>query len=284
MLITDSMPAKRSGRPADIISIQSQVIYGSVGNSIALPALTKHGWHTLAVPTFLLSNTPDYSSCYGGEISDEWFSGFLRGIQERGQNSQLRAVITGYLGSTVKAERVYTWLSQIVAKDPGTLMVIDPVMGDDDTGYYVDQQLAHWYRQHLLPLATGLTPNRFELECLTGTKVNSELAIIDAARTLLSERTQWIVVTSATRSEKHQRLQVICVTASSVYSVKHEAHPHAPKGTGDLFTAELTAGLLRGLPLEQAAESACKVVQRCVLNSHIDGSGVLDVHTLKQEN
>lgn len=279
-MLSHSPPNQRTGRPADIISIQSQVIYGSVGNSIALPALEKHGFQTLAVPTVLLSNTPDYPSCYGGEISDEWFCGFLQGINDRAQDSQLRAVITGYLGSAAKAERVCAWLRQIAAKNPGALVVVDPVMGDDDTGYYVDQGLGHWYRHHLLPLATGLTPNLFELSCLTAKTLICEQDIINAARSLLSARTQWIVVTSATRSESDQRMKVICVTASSVHSVNHEAHKNAPKGTGDLFTAELTAGLLCGLPLEQAVENACETTRRCVLNSLIDGSGVLDVRTL----
>ncbi|MFW8991635.1 hypothetical protein ACOI72_25095 [Klebsiella sp. C382] len=140
-LLPNLLPDKRSCLPADIISIQSQVIFGSVGNSIALPALTKHGLNALAVPTFLLSNTPDYPSCYGGEIADEWFCGFLQGIHERGQGSRLSAVITGYLGSTSKAEHVSIWLRQIATKNPDTLIVVDPVMGDVDTGYYVDQGL-----------------------------------------------------------------------------------------------------------------------------------------------
>lgn len=278
-MLPDHALKRRSGRPADIISIQSQVIYGSVGNSVAVPALAKHGWHVLAVPTFLLSNTPDYLSCYGGEITDEWFCGFLRGIQERGQDIRLRAVITGYLGSISKAEHVCAWLREVAAKNPRTLIVIDPVMGDTDTGYYVDQGLGHWYRHHLLPLATGLTPNLFELGCLTGQTLTGEQDIIKAARTLLSDKTLWVVVTSATRSEKKRMLKVICVTASTVYSVEHEAHQNAPKGTGDLFTAELTAGLLHGLPLEQAVETACELTRRSVLNSLVDGTGVLDVRT-----
>ena len=277
---SENLAEQRPGRPADIISIQSQVIYGAVGNSIALPALAKHGWHTLAVPTFLLSNTPDYPSCYGGEISDEWFRGFLQGIQERGQDSRLRAVITGYLGSISKAEQICGWLRTLVAKNPETLIVIDSVMGDVDTGFYVVQGLAHWYRHHLLPLATGLTPNLFELGCLTGKTLVCEREIIEAARTLLNDKTLWVVVTSATRNDQNRRLKVICVTATTEHIVEHEAHLNAPKGTGDLFTAELTAGLLDGLSLERAVESACELTRRCVLNSLIDGTGVLDVRTL----
>lgn len=261
---------------ADIISVQSQVIYGSVGNSVVLPALTRHGWNVLAVPTFLLSNTPDYPSCYGGEISDEWFCGFLKGIHERNQDGQLRAVITGYLGSISKAQRLSDWLCQVIVANPDTQIIVDPVMGDDDTGFYVDSGLAGWYRDHLRPLATGMTPNRFELSCLCGKTLHNEQDVISSARSLLTERMRWIVVTSAARDETASTLQVICVTEKSVHIVEHQAYANAPKGTGDLFTAGLTTGLLRGLSLEEAAEFSCEQTRHCVLESLINGSGILN--------
>lgn len=271
---------ERLARTADIISVQSQVVYGSVGNSIALAVLVKHGWHTLAVPTFLLSNTPDNQGCYGGEIPDAWFSGFLQGIKERKQDTQLRAVITGYLGSTSKAEQVFAWLSQIRAENPGILIVVDPVMGDDDTGFYVDPDLTYWYRNHLLPLATGLTPNRFELECLVGKTLITEREIITSALTLLNDKTQWVVVTSASHNEHSQMLKIISVSASMVHIVEHEALPNPPKGTGDHFTAELTAGLLSGLPLEKAVETASELTRLCVQDSLTDGTGMLYIRKL----
>ncbi|MEJ4047017.1 pyridoxal kinase [Erwinia sp. SLM-02] len=261
---------------ADIISIQSQVIYGTVGNSIAAPALEHHGWRVLAVPTFLLSNTPDYPSCFGGEISPEWFSGFLQGLHDRGQDTQLRAILTGYLGSTTKAAEVSRWLPETVQKNPRALVIIDPVMGDDDTGFYVDPALLEWYRDRLAPMATGLTPNRYELACLSGKTLNNDEDVIAAARTLLNQRTQWVIVTSAARGEAGNTLRVICVTSEAVHSIEHEAYDRAPKGTGDLFAAQLAAFLLKGLPLFEAAELACQMTRRSVLDSLNDGSGLLN--------
>lgn len=265
---------------ADVISIQSQVISGCVGNSIALPSLTRHGWKALAVPTWLLSNTPDADGCYGGEIPDAWFSGFLRSLHERGLDRQLRAVVIGYLGSTTKATVVTDWLNQTLRTISHAHVIVDPVLGDADTGFYVDPSLTGWYRDYILPMATGMTPNLFELSALSGKSLNNRDDVIFAARTFLSEKMQWVAVTSASGIDKSGKMEVICVSKKTTHIIEHDAYAGAPKGTGDLFTAEITAGLLRGLTPEQAAEQASESTRRCVLDSLISGTGILNPRIL----
>jgi len=253
------------GEIIDVISVQSQVVYGSVGNSIAVPALRRHGLQVVAVPTVLLSNTPHYASCYGGEIPQPWFEGYLTALADRNLDSAARAVVLGYLKSTDKAVTLARWLRLMREKNPQLPVIIDPVLGDDDSGFYVDPQLATHYREQLAPLATGLTPNRFELGCLCGAQLESDAEIIDAARSLLGARTEWVVVTSATRDEARRSMQVFCVTAKETFITEHPHYDNPPKGTGDLFTAELTAGLLGGVPLNKAVEQASLFAQQSVL-------------------
>ncbi|MGE1562024.1 pyridoxine/pyridoxal/pyridoxamine kinase [Pantoea septica] len=253
------------GEIIDVISVQSQVVYGSVGNSIAVPALRRHGLQVVAVPTVLLSNTPHYASCYGGEIPQPWFDGYLTALAERNLDSAARAVVMGYLKSTDKAASLARWLRLMREKNPQMPVIIDPVLGDDDSGFYVDPQLAVHYRQQLAPLATGLTPNRFELGCLCDAPLESDAEIVDAARSLLGAQTQWVVVTSATHDETRHSMQVFCVTAKETFVTEHPRYDNPPKGTGDLFTAELTARLLRGSPLSQAVEQASLFAQQSVL-------------------
>ncbi|MEZ3498951.1 pyridoxine/pyridoxal/pyridoxamine kinase [Pantoea sp. KPR_PJ] len=253
------------GEIIDVISVQSQVMYGSVGNSIAVPALRRHGLQVVAVPTVLLSNTPHYASCYGGEIPQTWFEGYLTALADRNLDVTARATILGYLKSTDKATTLARWLRQMREKNPQMPVIIDPVLGDDDSGFYVDPALTRHYREQLAPLATGLTPNRFELGCLCNAQLESDTEIVDAARSLLNTQTRWVVVTSATRDDARQSMQVFCITADETFIAEHPRYDDPPKGTGDLFTAELTAGLMRGATLSQAVDQASRFAQQSVL-------------------
>jgi len=144
-------------------------------------------------------------------------------------------------------------------------VVVDPVIGDHDSGIYVDPAMVEAYQRHLLPLADGLTPNHFELERLTARPVRGMDDVVQAARSLLKGRTQWVAVTSASPEldgEPAQRMRVALVTRDDVHVITHARVDAVPKGTGDLFSAALTGHWLQGASLHEAAERACeRIVQ-----------------------
>ncbi|CAB5712366.1 Pyridoxine kinase [Delftia tsuruhatensis] len=254
----------------DVVSVQSQVVYGRVGNNVAMPTLEALGLNAAAVPTVLFSNTPHYPSIHGGAIATPWFAGYLQDLLARGALRHLRAVLAGYLGGPAQAALLADWMATLLEQRPGLRVVVDPVIGDHDHGIYVDPGMIEAYRRHLLPLADGLTPNHFELERLTGRHLHGMDEVIAAARSLLAGRTQWVAVTSAAPrldgdGEDGAQMRVALVTRERSHVITHARVDAVPKGTGDLFSAALTGHWIQGASLQEAAGHACdRIVQALI--------------------
>ncbi|CAI1874476.1 Pyridoxine kinase [Serratia grimesii] len=241
----------------DVISIQSQVVYGSVGNGIAYRTLLKKGLEALQVPSVLFGCPPYYGAPSGGIISAEWFRGFLEDLLTRGVMLRTRAVIVGYLGDVSQCHILESWLQRVRAINPQIKIYIDPVMGDYGEGVYVDERIVGCYRSPFLALANGLTPNGFELEQLCGHPLLSREQTQHAAEALLNDTTEWVLVTSAPGvAENDDEVGLLLVSRHEVQSYTHPKIQSKVKGTGDMFTALLVSHLLHGKNLNDAIVTA----------------------------
>ncbi|MFI8416260.1 PfkB family carbohydrate kinase [Serratia sp. NPDC078593] len=255
----------------DVITIQSQVVYGSVGNGIAYRTLLKKGLEAVQVPSVLLGCPPYYGAPSGGVIPEQWFSGFLEDLITRGVAQQARSIIVGYLGNVRQCHILACWLEKVIALNPAIMIVIDPVMGDYGEGVYVDKGLVDCYRSPFLHLANGITPNGFELEQLCQRPLQSREHTALAAKALLNERTQWVLVTSAPGVATHDReVGMLWVNQRESHSFTHPKIDAKVKGTGDMFTALLVSHLLADEDFSDAVSLAsgemCRILSDAALN------------------
>src|ERR1700759_5550973 len=151
-----------------IISIQSQVAFGHVGNSAAVFPMQLHGIDVVAVPTTLLSNRPGYSSIRGRVLEADLVADLLVGIEERGAADAASMILSGYLGSAEIAGVVADFVARAKSRNGALRYTLDPGLGDRDRGLFVKPEIPPVVRDRLLPLADVITPNHFAFEALCG--------------------------------------------------------------------------------------------------------------------
>lgn len=251
-------------RPVDVIAIGSQVVYGTVGLSASVPVLTELGLKVAALPTAMLSNLPHYPQVHAADLSGPWVADALHDLTALGIADEVSTVYTGYFAGPAQVIAVAGWLRVLLERRPQLRVVVDPTLGDYDVGAYTDPEVASALRKELLPLATGIVPNLFELQHLLESSPERDQPvdqIIKDARRLLSGRCQWVVATGLDGQDR-QHGEDLVVTADEVAAIGYERLDVRVKGTGDVMAASIVAGLHQGLDIADSVEQAGTAVRR----------------------
>uniref|UniRef100_UPI003BA99CB1 pyridoxal kinase n=1 Tax=Stappia sp. TaxID=1870903 RepID=UPI003BA99CB1 len=260
--------------PPFVISIQSQVVFGHVGNSAALFPMQAAGLEVAAIPTVIFSNTPDYPTLRGRPLPPEFFSDLLQGARERGLAERARFIVSGYIGSPEVAEMVADFVAEAKALNPRLTYLCDPVMGDDGPGLYVPEAIADTMRDRLLPLADLATPNPFELSWLTGRRISTLPDLQAAKEALRISQTGHLIVTGCTLDDTSEGwLESIILGPDGISRHPTEHLPIALPGTGDLFSGLVVAGLGSGHDLPHAVEMAQMLTARALGRAQALGAG-----------
>jgi pyridoxine kinase len=236
--------------PVDVISVQSQLVYGHAGNSAAVPPLRALGVRVAEIPTTLLSNAPFYPTTRGRVLPADWFAELLLGATERGLPARAKMLVSGYFGSVGNGAAFADWLDTVLPASPQLRYCLDPVIGDTHTGPYVEPGLETIFAERLLPHAWLVTPNAFELGRLTGMPSLAEADAIAAAKVLLARGPEWVLAHSVGGAPG--QLVTLAVSRDAIW---RWTSPHLPvdvAGTGDVLMSLLVAFLLRGERFEQA--------------------------------
>lgn len=223
-----------------VLSLQSEVVRGHVGNSAARFGLQRVGVDVWAVPTVLLSNHPGHGTVRGETMPAQRIDDLIAGLDAHAWLSRCDAVLSGYLGAPEQARSVANAVRRVKARNPRALYLCDPVFGDDD-GAYARAGVAEAMARDLLPLADILTPNRFELASLTSRRIGDAADAVSAARTLGAGE---VVVTSVPFPDG--AIGTVAVTPEGAWATSAARLADVPHGSGDLFAALYLAARVKG--------------------------------------
>jgi pyridoxine kinase len=260
-----------------VISIQSQVAYGHVGNSAAVFPLQMHGIDVVSVPTTLLSNRPGYPTLRGRVLDAQLVADLLLGIEERGAVETCRMILSGYLGSADIAAVVADFVARARARNPKLMYCCDPVLGDRDRGLFVHADIPPLVRDLLCPLADIITPNHFEFEWLCGAKAATTDQVIAQAQTLLARGPSTIIVTSAELADTpDHEIETLAIERTrgglKAWRVRTPKLPISPSGTGDLFAALLASARIGGSDTPDALGHAASAIFAVLERTAISGA------------
>jgi len=236
-------------KDAQVLSIQSHVISGYVGNKAAVFPLQVLGLEVHSINSVEFSNHTGYGFWKGNVLNSSELKDLMTGL-ETNKLDEFSHILTGYVGSASFLEELSTSIQQLKRKNPDVVFVCDPVMGDNGQ-LYVPKELLHIYRDKLIPLADIVTPNQFEAELLTERKIQNDSDAIESMKMLHDMGAKTVVISSSVLGATEDSFSAFGSTRSGengsmeVWKIDIPRISHSFTGTGDLFAALLLAWMHR---------------------------------------
>ena len=258
-----------------ILSIQSAVAYGHVGNSAAVFPLQRLGHEVWPIDTVQLSNHTGYGAWRGRAWGANDIAEVVRGIDERGALKRCEAVLSGYLGEAALGDAVLDGVARVKSANPQALYCCDPVIGDDHSGVFVRPGIIDFFRDRAIPAADIVTPNRFELALLTGAAVADMKDAVAATAILRARGPRLVLVTSLPAAEGE--IAMMAAGREGAWLVTTPRLPIVANGAGDLAAALFLGFYLRGRDPAAALEQTAAAVFAIIEATFRAGEGELQI-------
>jgi pyridoxine kinase len=265
----------------NILSIQSSVAYGHVGNSSAVFPLQRLGIEVWPVNTVQFSNHTGYGEWRGPLMSADDLREIVRGIGERGVIPSCDAVLSGYQGGEDVGGVVLETVATVKEANPAAIYCCDPVMGDTGRGFFVRPGIPEFMRDRVVPGADILTPNHFELDFLTGhaTERTGTIAeVVEAVHVLRDMGPETVLVTSLVHDGlPDDHVEMLAVDSTGAWLVSTPLLPLDVNGAGDLTAALFLAHLLDTGSTQVSLERTASSVFEVLLATARSGKGEIEI-------
>ncbi len=237
----------------NVLSIQSWVAYGHVGNASAMFPLQRMGIDVWAINTVQFSNHTGYGKWTGQIYSGDSVRELIDGIAERGALERCNGVLSGYMGDAGIGESILNAVERVRQANPHALYCCDPVIGDVGRGIFVRPGIPEFMRDRAVPAADIVTPNQFELEYLSGIKVARSSELAKAIEVVHSMGPKIVMATSVQLEDTPDDvIDIIVSDGSGLKRVRTPLLPIGINGAGDAIAALFFGKFIQ----EQSAETA----------------------------
>jgi pyridoxine kinase len=272
----------------NILSIQSWVSYGHVGNASAVFPLQRLGCDVWSINTVQFSNHTGYGHWTGQVYSGESVRELVDGIAARDVLKHCDAVLSGYMGDASIGEAILHAVDRVRQANPRAMYCCDPVIGDTDTGVYVRPGIEGFLRERALTQADIATPNRFEVERLTGldcsTLAAAKTAVTRLADGMRAGGPRCVLMTSLeTDTTPGDHLDMMAAEDGAFHLLRTPRLPVSVNGAGDAIAALFLYHRLRTGSAAAALEAAGSSVHGLLRHTAEAGSREIQLVAAQEE-
>jgi len=249
-----------------VLSIQSTVVSGYVGNKCATFSLQVLGFDVCPINSVQLSNHTGYKCFKGQVLNDSDIDTLYDGMKQNDIHKNFSHLITGYIGSRSFLEKVGEIIQEIRDSNSNIVYLCDPVMGDNDK-LYVPSDLVPVYRDVIVPKADIVTPNQFEAELLAEMKITNQAEALAAMQILHDKGPKTVVLSSTNLGSEGVLVSLASTIKDGVKECYRIEMPYLQAifvGTGDLFASCLMAWMSKDNDLKTALEKTVSTVQAVI--------------------
>jgi pyridoxine kinase len=270
--------------PLSILSIQSHVVYGHVGNSAAVFPLQRIGCEVWPINTVQFSNHTGYPDWRGRVFDAALIDDCITGIAARGALAHCDGVLSGYIGSPDIGAAVLRGVAAVRQQNAQAVYCCDPVLGDVERGVYVRDGVVEFMRERAAPAATILTPNHFELDQLANLPSTNLAAAREALSSLHARGPKAILVTSLRLDDTPaDALDMLASEDGALWRLRTPKAPIKANGAGDVIAALFLAHWLRARSATEAIALAASSVYGLIAATARAQSRELEIIAAQEE-
>jgi len=257
----------------NILSIQSHVAYGHVGNAAAVFPMQRLGVEVWPIHTVQFSNHTGYGAWTGRVFDGAAIAELVEGIAARGVLAQCDGVLSGYMGSAEIGAAILTAVARLREANPGALYCCDPVIGDVGRGVFVRPGIPEFMRDEALPAADIVTPNQFELDFLSGLATGTLAQAKEAVAAVQRLGPRVVLVTSLHTAETPEdAIDLLAGEGGAFWRLRTPRLSLEVNGAGDAIAALFLVHYARSRSAAQALGEAAASVYGLLRRTAAAGS------------